>query len=47
MAESSSIYSSRSRRPVGKLLDTPSCVCGCVVRAYVYYIYVHTQYNVF
>jgi homospermidine synthase len=30
VAESRTICSSRSRRPVRKLLDTPSCVCVCV-----------------
>jgi len=30
MAESFVVYSSRSRRPVRKLLDTPSYSCGYV-----------------
>jgi hypothetical protein len=30
VAESCTIFSSRARRPVRKLLDTPSRVCVCV-----------------
>jgi hypothetical protein len=52
VADNCTICSSRSRRPVRKLLDTPSCVCVCVcaararARACIYiYIFILVLWN--